>query len=210
MTKLSRNGGILAALLAAGCSTTGHFEPSQPERRVVVAPPQQPLPYFSPDCSSAKPTESSRGLGDPSVYHDVCRTGWDGRVTPLPFSVLLGGDDSNMTASFRFTAAVLSQRSRDILSFPTWVKPSHFEPIPWNSATDGPRRTEPGIKGEFRVLGNETVMFTPPGQTNPEKCVPVSFTLPPQDTTLGRIAGTTTRLLRCASDNVYRVPTFGS
>lgn len=214
MTMYARGGGLLAAFLTVGCSMTEALSPSGSVSGTQAAQSvaQEPLPYFPPEC--ANPTQEARstiGLSDPGVYHALCRTGWDGRVTSLAFSALLGGEDSNATASFRFTGSVLSQRSRDIISFPQLVKPSHFEPIPWNSATDGPRNTElPGIKGEFRLLGRETVAFTPPGATKSESCVEVSFTLPPQDTPLGRIGGATTRLLRCASDQVYRLPAFGS
>lgn len=210
MTVLSRNGGLLMPLILAGCAITGQLPPSQSaESQVVTAPAQLPLPYYPPECSTNTPVGSPHGLGDAAVYHDVCRVGWDGRVAPLAFSVLLGDENSATAASFRFTAGALAMRSRDIISFPNVVKPDHFDPIPWNSATDGPRRTEsPGIRGEFRLLGRETVAYTPPGETKTETCVPVSFTLPPQDSPLGRIAGTTTRLLRCASDHVYRVPAF--
>lgn len=182
--------------------------------RAVAAVASHPLPYFPPECSVTTPAVPMRdGLGDLGLYHDVCRTGWDGRVAPLAFSTLLGGEDSDATASFRYTAAALSQRSRDVISFPARVRPSHFDPISWNSATDGPRArgsAETGIRGEFRLLGHETVSYMPPGGTKAETCVAVSFTLPSQDTPLGRIAGTTTRLLRCATDHVYRVPAFGS
>lgn len=203
----------MAALLAASCSVTTGVLPtsSSADSRRETTAQRDPLPYFPPECVTATPTVPMRdGLGDLGLYNSVCRTGWDGRVTPLAFSTLLGGEDSDATASFRYTAAILSQRSRDVISFPGWVRPSHFDPIPWNSATDGPRRTEPGIRGEFRLLGRETVTYAPPDGAKPETCVPVSFTLPPQDTPWGRLAGTTTRLLRCASDHVYRVPTFGS
>ncbi len=211
MTMRPRNGGLLASLLLTGCAMTGQLPTAEAPRAAAAGASSQPLPDYPAECSTAKTAESPYGLGDPAIYHAVCRTGWDGRVAPLAFGTLLGGDDSDMTASFRFAAAALNQRSRDVISFPQLVKPSHFDPIPWNSAADGARRTEPpGIKGEFRLLGHETVMFTPPGQSKPEKCVAVSFTLPPQDTPLGRIAGATTRLLRCDSGHAYRVPAFGS
>lgn len=188
-----------AAIVLAGCANSDAIRnpPGQTSASPPVMPPPQPTA-----CGQTAPASGT--LGDPHLLHDVCHVAADGVRQRRSMTDLLGGEESSLARSFRFTAAEVSMKTRDILSFQDWVKPGHFTPIAW-SVDKTPVPVKSSLHGFFTIDADKPAPLTLPDGRVESACVPVTFTLPPQPVPGGVVEGATTRLWRCASDMSYRL-----
>ncbi len=190
---------VVAAAALVGCANSDALWTS-PREAVVIPPPVMPPPQPTA-CGQAVPAVGS--LGDLPLLHDVCFIAADGVRQRRTMTDLLGGEESPLARSFRFTAAEVSMKTRDILSFPDRVKLNHFAPIPWR-VDQTPVQVQSSLHGFFTIDAEKPTSLSLPDGKVEKACVPITFTLPPQPVRDGHSEGATTRLWRCDSDITYR------
>lgn len=191
----------VAAAVLTGCANSNDLWPSRPGAVVALEPLVMPPPQLTA-CAQTAPVSGT--LGDLPLLHDVCFIAADGARQRRTMTDLLGDEESPLARSFRFVAAEVAMKTRDILSFPEWVKPGHFAPIPWRVVAT-PVQVQSSLHGMFTIDADKPAPLTlPDGRVEPA-CVPVTFTLPPQPVRGGHVEGATTRLWRCDSDISYRL-----
>lgn len=188
----------VAAVVLTGCANSDALRyPTADAAPALVMPPPQPTA-----CGQTVPAAGT--LGDLPLLHDVCFVAADGVRQRRTMTDLLGGEESPLERSFRFTAAEVAMKTRDILSFPGWVKPSHFAPIPWR-VDQTPVGVKSSLHGYFTIDAEKPTSLSLPDGKVEKACVPITFTLPAQPVRDGHIEGATTRLWRCDSDMSYRL-----